>query len=91
MIKNLAGKPYGLLRLGYPSDDDEYFDVEYPSNSSGTTDEVEDLPPHKHFHPDFFSDDDFFEVNNKTDDFQELMKNYTFVLRFTGRRWYGKR
>jgi hypothetical protein len=33
--------------------------------------------------------DDFFEQNNKTADFQELLKNYTFRLQYTGRRWYG--
>ena len=33
--------------------------------------------------------DDFFEQNNKTFEFQELLMNYTFVLRYTGRRWYG--
>mmetsp|Transcript_33828 Transcript_33828/g.81793 ORF Transcript_33828/g.81793 Transcript_33828/m.81793 type:complete len:131 (+) Transcript_33828:1037-1429(+) len=32
----------------------------------------------------------FFEVNNATTGFQELLKNYTFVLRYTGRRWYGQ-
>ena len=33
--------------------------------------------------------DDFFQYNNESTSFQELMKNYTFVLRYTGLRWYG--
>ncbi len=77
-----TGKPYSLLRLGYP-EGDEHFNVEYP-------DDVGDLPLHKHYHPEFFQDDDFFELNNKTAEFQDLLKNYTFVLRYTGRRFYGK-
>ena len=33
--------------------------------------------------------DDFFQYNNESSSFQELMTNYTFVLRYTGLRWYG--
>ncbi|KAL7531293.1 hypothetical protein ACHAXR_003958, partial [Thalassiosira sp. AJA248-18] len=58
VINNMTGKPFSLMRDGYPDDDDS------------------------------LTDDDFFEVNNSTTEFQELMKNYTFVLRYTGRRWY---
>lgn len=83
VINNLSGKPYSLLRLTYPDDDDEYYNVDYP-NSTGT------LSSHKHVHPDFFTDDDFFEVNNETSEFQQLLRNYTFVLWFTGIRWYGQ-
>ena len=35
-------------------------------------------------------DDDLFEVNNKSEAFQQLMTNYNFLLRYTGRRWYGQ-
>lgn len=35
------------------------------------------------------SDDDFFYLNNATTQFQRLMSNYTFVLKYSGLRWYG--
>ena len=28
-ISNLQGKPYDLMRLGYPDDDDAYYEIEY--------------------------------------------------------------
>ena len=86
MARNLSGKPYPFLRLGFEEEvADKYFNVDYHSNSSGV-----DLEPHKHYQDQFFEDDDFFEVNNSTAGFQQLMNNYTFVVAFTGRRWYGK-
>ena len=48
------------------------------------------LASRKHFHPDFFTDDDFFQVNNNSTEFQALLENYTFVVRYTGQRWYGQ-
>jgi hypothetical protein len=86
LARNLAGKPYGLLRYGYPDDDDAYYNVFY---DSAVTDGSE-LVSHKHFHAEAFADDDFFQVNNETSSFQELLKNYTFVLWYSGRRWYGQ-
>jgi len=85
VLRNLSGKPTSLMRLGYPEDEtDQYYNVEYPQNST------EALPLHQHYNEQFFEDDDFFEINNQTEDFQKLMNNYTFALSFTGRRWYGK-
>ena len=84
VIHNLSQKPYSLLRLGYP-EGDEHYDLEYPNDEV-----VGDLPLHKHYHSDYFEDDDFFELNNQTKGFQQLLNNYTFVLKYTGRRWYGK-
>jgi hypothetical protein len=80
----MSGKPYSLMRDGYPGTADKYFEVEYPAGVSGT------VAPHKHNNPDDYSDDDFFEIMNEKVAFQELMKNYTFVLRYTGSRWYGQ-
>ena len=37
-----------------------------------------------------FADDDFFEIHQAYPAFQKLLKNYTFTLRYTGRRWYGQ-
>jgi len=37
-----------------------------------------------------FDDDDFFDIHLREEAFLNLMKNYTFVLGFTGRRWYGQ-
>ena len=34
--------------------------------------------------------DDFFQYNNESSVFQVMLKNYSFVLRYTGLRWYGK-
>mmetsp|Transcript_22209 Transcript_22209/g.45394 ORF Transcript_22209/g.45394 Transcript_22209/m.45394 type:complete len:708 (+) Transcript_22209:228-2351(+) len=84
-VNNLQGVPYSVLRLGFPDDDDVHFDVQHKQNSMIAT-----LPPHKHYDPDYFLDDDFFETNNRSTAFQKLLENYTFVLRFTGRRWYGQ-
>lgn len=39
---------------------------------------------------DAFEDDDFFDIHMQQEPFQELIKNYTFVLKYTGRRWYGQ-
>ena len=39
---------------------------------------------------DTFIDDDFFQIHNELEEFQELLLNYTFTLRYTGRRWYGQ-
>lgn len=82
--ENMSGKPYNLLRLRYPENGNEYFNISYPIGSTGV------LEPHKHYHDAFFTDDDFFEINNTTEAYQDLLKNYTFVLRFTGQRWYGQ-
>lgn len=38
---------------------------------------------------DHFSDD-FFQHNSNNVGFQQLLENYTFVLHYTGLRWYGK-
>lgn len=85
VLRNLSGKPTSLMRLGYPENEvDQYYSVEYPRNGT------EALPQHQHYNEQFFEDDDFFEINNQTEDFQKLMNNYTFALSFTGRRWYGK-
>lgn len=83
----MTGIPFSLLRLGYPENDEEYFEIDYPNSTN-----VTDLPLHKHREPIFFEDDDFFEQNYKIRqiEFELLMKNYTFVLHYTGRRWYGK-
>ena len=82
MIHNLAGKPESLMRLTYSGDNDEQFNVTYP-DSTGTGG-VEDLAPHKHFHHDIFADDDFFQVNNETTEFQAQLKNFSFALFYTG-------
>ena len=34
--------------------------------------------------------DDFFQYNNKSIEFRELLKNFTVVMYYTGLRWYGK-
>lgn len=39
---------------------------------------------------DYYADDDFFEIHTQYDEFNELLQNYTFVLKYTGRRWYGQ-
>eukprot|EP00804_Cyclotella_cryptica_P006522 CCRYP_012789-RB/>CCRYP_012789-RB protein AED:0.24 eAED:0.24 QI:253/1/1/1/0.71/0.8/15/71/708 len=88
IARNMTDKPFGLLRYGYPDDDDEYFSVFY--NSTIIDGGNSELVPHKHFHRDDFGDDDFFQVNNSTSSFQELLTNYTFVLWYSGRRWYGQ-
>lgn len=80
----MQGKPFGLMRDGYPGETEQYFEVEHPYNGS------EIVAPHKHNNPDDYSDDDFFEIHNQSVAFQQLMKNYTFLLKYTGRRWYGQ-
>jgi len=82
--RRMQGKPYSLMRDGYPGEKEQYFKVEYPANASAA------VAPHKHNNPDNYEDDDFFEINNKSAAFQQLMKNYTFLLRYTGSRWYGQ-
>lgn len=83
VMRNLSGKPYNLLRLGYPEDGKEYFNITYAN-------QIGNFTPHKHYHDSFFEDDDFFKMKNSTGEFSELLQNYTFVLRFTGQRWYGE-
>mmetsp|Transcript_16833 Transcript_16833/g.27649 ORF Transcript_16833/g.27649 Transcript_16833/m.27649 type:complete len:517 (+) Transcript_16833:850-2400(+) len=80
----MQGKPYSLMRDGYPGQEEQYFKVEHPINASVA------VVPHKHNTPDGYDDDDFFEIANQTLAFQQLMKNYTFLLRYTGSRWYGQ-
>eukprot|EP00984_Skeletonema_dohrnii_P035952 scaffold36362_cov155-Skeletonema_dohrnii-CCMP3373.AAC.6 len=80
----MKGKPYSVMRDGYPGESDQYFEVEYPVNASMA------VAPHKHESLDEYQDDDFFEINNKSLAFQKLVTNYTFLLRYTGRRWYGQ-
>ena len=86
----MTGMPFSLLRLGYPENGEEYFEIDYPNSTYASG--VLDLPLHKHHEPTFFEDDDFFDQNykNRQDEFELLMKNYTFVLHYTGRRWYGE-
>lgn len=80
----MNGKPFSVMRDGYPGEEEHYFEIKYPVNESAA------LAPHKHESPDNYFDDDFFEINNQSASFQQLMSNYTFLLRFTGRRWYGQ-
>jgi len=37
-----------------------------------------------------YDDDDFFDIHLRDEAFIDLMKNYTFVLGYTGQRWYGQ-
>jgi len=37
-----------------------------------------------------YDDDDFFDIHLREEAFVNLMKNYTFVLSYTGQRWYGQ-
>ncbi len=83
MIRNMTGKPYSLLRFGYPEIGEEYFEIEYYNSTHAE----EDLPLHKHNESALFLDDDFFEQSIIQ---EKLDKNYTFALQYTGRRWYGK-
>ena len=89
VLRNMSGMPYSLLRLGFPENDYEDFEIEYP-NATFASQEAS-VPPHKHHETHFFDDDDFFETNlkNRGSEFESLLKNYTFVLHYTGRRWYG--
>lgn len=80
----MQGKPFSVMRYGYPGSEEQFFEVDYPVNASAT------VEPHEHKSPDDYSDDDFFEINNQSVAFQQLMHNYTFLLRYTGRRWYGQ-
>jgi hypothetical protein len=80
----MQGKPYSVMRDGYPGQEEQYFEIEYPVNASAA------VGPHKHKSPDDYSDDDFFEINNQSAAFRQLMNNYTFLLHYTGRRWYGR-
>jgi hypothetical protein len=54
---NMTGKPYGLLRYGYPDEGGTIID-----NSTVSL-------PNQHYHPRHFDDDDFFEVNSATPSF----------------------
>lgn len=83
VIHNMTGKPNSLLRFGFPDVGTEYFEIEYPEDEGNEG----DVPLHKHDEPNFFLDDDFFQQNTVE---EILDKNYTFVLQYTGRRWYGK-
>mmetsp|Transcript_29222 Transcript_29222/g.47377 ORF Transcript_29222/g.47377 Transcript_29222/m.47377 type:complete len:174 (-) Transcript_29222:136-657(-) len=80
----MNGKPISVMRRGYPGQEEQYFEVKYPVNASA------EVAPHKHESPVEYFDDDFFEIYNKSTSFQQLMSNYTFLLRYTGRRWYGQ-
>eukprot|EP00986_Skeletonema_menzelii_P019098 scaffold27063_cov200-Skeletonema_menzelii.AAC.2 len=80
----MNGKPISVMRRGYPGQEEQYFEVKYPANASA------EVAPHKHESPVEYFDDDFFEIYNKSTSFQQLMSNYTFLLRYTGRRWYGQ-
>eukprot|EP00577_Skeletonema_sp_RCC1716_P005244 CAMPEP_0113387154 /NCGR_PEP_ID=MMETSP0013_2-20120614/8386_1 /TAXON_ID=2843 ORGANISM="Skeletonema costatum, Strain 1716" /NCGR_SAMPLE_ID=MMETSP0013_2 /ASSEMBLY_ACC=CAM_ASM_000158 /LENGTH=769 /DNA_ID=CAMNT_0000270033 /DNA_START=12 /DNA_END=2318 /DNA_ORIENTATION=+ /assembly_acc=CAM_ASM_000158 len=85
--EDMSGIPHGLMRLAEPDTDDKYYGVTY----NGTTlTEAETLTPHRHYEDTFFEDDDFFEIHLDKPKFKELMTNYTFVLKYTGRRWYGQ-
>lgn len=50
----MNGKPYSVMRDGYPGEEEHYFEIKYPANASTA------LVPHKHESPDDYSDDDFF-------------------------------
>lgn len=85
--ENMSGIPHGLMRLAEPDTDDKYFGVTY---NATTLTEAEKLVPHRHHEDKFFEDDDFFEIHLEKPKFKELLMNYTFVLKYTGRRWYGQ-
>jgi len=85
--ENMSGIPHGLMRLAEPDTDDKYYGVTY---NDTTLTEAEKLAPHRHYEDKFFEDDDFFEIHLDKPNFKELLNNYTFVLNYTGRRWYGQ-
>lgn len=85
-IRNMSGKPYSFLRLGYPEVGEEFFDIEYENSTNVFG--IEDIPPHKHKEPIYYEDDDFFRENAAK--FEVLLNNYTFALYYTGMRWYGE-
>jgi len=85
--EDMSGIPHGLMRLAEPDTDDKYYGVTY---NDTTLTEAETLTPHRHYEDTFFEDDDFFEIHLDKPKFKELMTNYTFVLKYTGRRWYGQ-
>ena len=76
----MMGKPYGLLLASHDGD-------------GGGVNGTQKVPDHED-HPDEstinYSDDDFFQVNNVTSAFNDLLQNYTFELHYTGQRWYGQ-
>ncbi len=77
--------PHGFMRLAEPDTDDKYYEVTY--NTSTVTEEI---VPHRHYEDKFFLNDDFFQIHLDKPKFKELLNNYTFVLKYTGRRWYGQ-
>lgn len=89
-IRNMTGKPFSFLRLGYPEVGEEFFDIEYENSTNVFS--IEDIPVHKHNEPISYEDDDFFRENSKVNGakFDDLLKNYTFALYYTGMRWYGE-
>ena len=83
VLKNLSGKPYPLMRLGFnPESGDQPYELEYPNDTVSR-----DLDPHKHHHDSFFEDDDLFDQNSVKPEFMELLQNYTFIVYYTGARW----
>ena len=81
----MSGIPHGFMRLAEPDTDDKYYEVTY--NTSNVSKEI---VPHRHYEDKFFLDDDFFQIHLDKPKFKELLNNYTFVLKYTGRRWYGQ-
>jgi len=85
--RNMAGKPFFLpFQEAHPDNSDGHFNVKYPTSMS----DGGDLLPHKQFESNSLADDDFFQLDNASVKFQELLKNYTFVLEYSGNRWYGR-
>ncbi|EJK53216.1 hypothetical protein THAOC_27398 [Thalassiosira oceanica] len=72
---HMSGIPFGLMG-GKDKDLQKYADVLGRRSLSG-----ENLT---------YDDDDFFDIHLREEAFVNLMKNYTFVLGYTGQRWYGQ-
>ena len=72
---HMSGIPFGLMG-GKDKDLQKYTDILGRRSLSG-----QNLT---------YDDDDFFDIHLREEAFVNLMKNYTFVLGYTGQRWYGQ-
>ena len=85
----MSGKPICLQLLGYYGNEyDDQISFTYRPTPPDTNAITGIVPWHSHTEFPFNDDDFFWEETYNV--FDQIQNNYTFVLHYTGRRWYGE-
>lgn len=77
---HMSGVPHEVMRFGSRRDDDQTL----------RKNKTSPLKRRELLSKEYFEDDDFFQIHKQEPAFERLLDDYTFILKYTGSRWYGQ-